>query len=190
MVAASATPVLPTTGFTYIAWARMKSSTADFRTLYRTNNGVVQDVITWSLSGDTTVNSVLSGTTNVIQTNLSYTSAWFINSNLNSDMDLNGLNNRNSLISNWNTSNVDNMSSMFEGATAFNGNISNLWYYSYALGTSEIQSISKNGPNTEIISPAGGMSLKNPNYLSLRWFFFGAGDMFNPNIPQSTQQNS
>ena len=35
MVAASATPVLPTTGFTYICWARMKSSTADWRTLYR-----------------------------------------------------------------------------------------------------------------------------------------------------------
>lgn len=33
--AASIGPVLPTTGFTYIAWARMKSSSADWRTLYR-----------------------------------------------------------------------------------------------------------------------------------------------------------
>jgi hypothetical protein len=30
-------PTLPTTGFTYIAWARMKSSSADYRTLFRTN---------------------------------------------------------------------------------------------------------------------------------------------------------
>jgi len=27
---------------------------------------------------------------------------------------------------------------------------------------------------------SGGMNLKNPNYLSIRWFFAGAGDMFNP----------
>ena len=30
-------PVLPTSGFTYIAWARMNSSSATFRTLFRTN---------------------------------------------------------------------------------------------------------------------------------------------------------
>jgi Concanavalin A-like lectin/glucanases superfamily len=30
-------PVLPTTGFTYIAWARMIASTATFRTLFRTS---------------------------------------------------------------------------------------------------------------------------------------------------------
>ena len=66
----------------------------------------------------------------------------------------------------------------------FDGNISNLWYYSYALGTSEIQNIARNGPNTSMIS-SGGMGLKNPNYLSLRWFFYGAGDMFNPAIPEA-----
>ena len=35
ITAASIGPTLPTTGFTYIAWARMKSSSADWRTLYR-----------------------------------------------------------------------------------------------------------------------------------------------------------
>lgn len=35
--ASSVGPTLPTTGFTYIAWARMKSSSATFRTLFRTN---------------------------------------------------------------------------------------------------------------------------------------------------------
>lgn len=70
----------------------------------------------------------------------------------------------------------------------FDGNISNLWYYNYALGTSEIQNISKNGPNTYMIS-SGGMDLKNPNYLSLRWFFFGAGDMFNPSNSSAYTKN-
>jgi hypothetical protein len=37
IAAASIGPVLPTTGFTYIAWARMKSSSADYRTLFRSN---------------------------------------------------------------------------------------------------------------------------------------------------------
>ena len=61
----------------------------------------------------------------------------------------------------------------------FQGNISNLWYYNYALGTTAIQNIAKNGPNTKMVG-SGGMDLKNPDYLSIRWFFTGAGDMFNP----------
>ncbi len=61
----------------------------------------------------------------------------------------------------------------------FDGYISNLWYYNYALGTSEIQNITNKGPNTKMI---GGSGLSDPtyNYLSLRWFFYGAGDGFNP----------
>ena len=35
--AATIGPTLPTSGFTYIAWARMISSTAQYRTLFRTN---------------------------------------------------------------------------------------------------------------------------------------------------------
>jgi len=61
----------------------------------------------------------------------------------------------------------------------FAGNISNLWYYKYALGTSAIQKISENGPNTKMIGSTG-MSDKTFNYLSLRWFFYGAGDSYNP----------
>jgi hypothetical protein len=37
ITAASIGPVLPTSGFTYIVWARMKSSSADWRTLFRTS---------------------------------------------------------------------------------------------------------------------------------------------------------
>jgi len=59
----------------------------------------------------------------------------------------------------------------------FQGNISNLWYYNYALGTAEIQNIVARGPNTYMAGP----SVSNTtDYLSLRWFFNGAGDMYNP----------
>ncbi len=37
ITAASIGPTLPTSGFTYVAWARMKSSSADWRTLYRSS---------------------------------------------------------------------------------------------------------------------------------------------------------
>ena len=37
MRAASATPTLPTTGFTYIAWARMIASSVSWRTLFRSS---------------------------------------------------------------------------------------------------------------------------------------------------------
>jgi hypothetical protein len=61
----------------------------------------------------------------------------------------------------------------------FDGYISNLWYYNYSLGTAAIQSIVEKGPNTKMVGN-NGLNLKNPNYLSLRWFFTGAHDEFNP----------
>jgi hypothetical protein len=64
----------------------------------------------------------------------------------------------------------------------FAGSISNLWYYNYALGTSAIQKIANDGPNTTMIG-GNGMNDKNSNYLSLRWFFYGAGDAYNPTGP-------
>ena len=60
----------------------------------------------------------------------------------------------------------------------FNGYISNLWYYDYALGTSSIQRLSEKGPNTKMIG-SNGLNDNMFNYLSLRWFFYGAGDTFN-----------
>jgi hypothetical protein len=65
----------------------------------------------------------------------------------------------------------------------FSGNISNLWYYNYALGTSEISKIANSGANTTM-SGSYGMQFNKPNYLSLRWFFYGAGDSYNPTQPQ------
>jgi hypothetical protein len=59
----------------------------------------------------------------------------------------------------------------------FDGFISNLWYYSYALGTAAIYNLVKAGPNTNMATPAMN---KTSNYLSTRWFFAGAGDQYNP----------
>lgn len=52
----------------------------------------------------------------------------------------------------------------------FNGYISNLWYYSYALPTSSIQSLVSAGPNTNIVG-SNGINDKSADYLSLRWYF-------------------
>jgi Concanavalin A-like lectin/glucanases superfamily len=61
----------------------------------------------------------------------------------------------------------------------FDGYISNLWYYNYALGVAAIQGIVTWGPNTKMIGN-NGMNLKDSNYLSLRWFFNDTNDGFNP----------
>jgi len=57
----------------------------------------------------------------------------------------------------------------------FDGYVSNLWYYNYALGTAAIQKLTTNGPNTKMVG-SNGMNDKIFDYLSLRWFFYGAGD--------------
>lgn len=61
----------------------------------------------------------------------------------------------------------------------FSGYVSNLWYYNYGLGTAAIQNIVQNGPNTKMVG-SNAMNMKNPNYLSLRWYFYGTQDQFNP----------
>jgi hypothetical protein len=61
----------------------------------------------------------------------------------------------------------------------FSGYVSNLWYYNYSLGTAAIQNIVHSGPNTKMVG-SNSMNMKNPNYLSLRWFFYGTQDQFNP----------
>ncbi len=60
----------------------------------------------------------------------------------------------------------------------FDGNISNLWYYDYALGTAEIQNITTTGPNTTMVGSTG-INDTLSNYLSLRWYFDGTGDGYN-----------
>ena len=64
----------------------------------------------------------------------------------------------------------------------FQGNISNLWYFNYALGTSEIQRIANQGPN---LTFKGKAQNNDTDYLSLRWYFYGAGNQFTPTVTTS-----
>ena len=60
----------------------------------------------------------------------------------------------------------------------FSGYLSNLRYYYSALGTTEINRIVTTGPNLEM---TGDMLTKSkPYYLSMRWFFMGNQDGYNP----------
>lgn len=61
----------------------------------------------------------------------------------------------------------------------FSGYISNLYYYDYALGMNEISSIVNNGPSTKM-KGSDNLNIKSGDYLSLRWFFYGMGDGYNP----------
>ena len=66
----------------------------------------------------------------------------------------------------------------------FDGYISNLWYYNYALGTAAIQQLVAKGPDTTIAGN-DGINVKNSKYLSMRWFFDGQGDSYNPAVIDS-----
>lgn len=75
-----------------------------------------------------------------------------------------------------------NYGDVYVGANGgFDGYVSNLQYFNYALGTAAIQRIVAKGPNTTLIGNTG-MTDRYRNYLSLRWFFFGAGDGYNPSM--------
>lgn len=54
----------------------------------------------------------------------------------------------------------------------FDGYISNLWYFNYALGTMEIQKIAMTGPSTKMAG-SSPLNLKSSNFLSTQWYFSG-----------------
>ena len=63
----------------------------------------------------------------------------------------------------------------------FSGYLSDLRYFSYGLGTAEIQQIVDKGPNLQVSSSSSNQLTTNvPKYLSLRWFFTGNKDGYNP----------
>jgi len=63
----------------------------------------------------------------------------------------------------------------------FSGYLSNLRYFSKAIGTYDIQKILMSGPNTKMLDASGTPNAKDPNYLSLGWYFDSASpDMYNP----------
>ena len=60
----------------------------------------------------------------------------------------------------------------------FSGYISDLRYFNHGLGTEKIQSIVDGGPNLTMLGQ--NMNDTDPKYLSLRWFFMGSKDGYNP----------
>lgn len=97
---------------------------------------------------------------------------WFnvmiICKNKNVDVLINGLVSKSVELNTIPKQNYGNVYVGFNGG--FDGNLSDLWYYDYCLGTYEIQTIMNNGPNTKAssVSKTGD---KTSNYLSLRWYF-------------------
>jgi hypothetical protein len=63
----------------------------------------------------------------------------------------------------------------------FDGNTSSLKYYNYAINTRDIQNIIYKGPNLKMLDDNGNSNNKsNYDYLSLRWYFMGNKDGYNP----------
>ena len=62
----------------------------------------------------------------------------------------------------------------------FSGYSSCLRYFNYAIGTREIQNIVTSGPCTNLLDSSLLGRENMPRYLSLRWFFTGQKDMYNP----------
>ena len=60
----------------------------------------------------------------------------------------------------------------------FDGYTSSLRYFDKAISTSNIQSIINDGPNMKIKSE--DLTKSKPQYLSLRWYFFGNENSYNP----------
>ena len=60
----------------------------------------------------------------------------------------------------------------------FSGYLSDLRYYNYGLGTAQIQRIVDAGPNMQMTGST--LTESKPRYLSLRWFFAGNRDSYNP----------
>jgi hypothetical protein len=52
----------------------------------------------------------------------------------------------------------------------FNGNLSNLWYYNYALSTTEIDTLVQHGPNLKSANTSSN-SKNFVDYLSLKWYW-------------------
>ena len=65
------------------------------------------------------------------------------------------------------------------GNNKWHGHLSNIRYYNYYLNLSQIKAIFNNGPNLKR-SENDALVKNAPPYLSIRYFFGGQGDMYNP----------
>jgi len=55
----------------------------------------------------------------------------------------------------------------------FNGFISDLWYFDRSLGPGDISSLVRKGPNLKMSTDAEDLTVNKPDFLSLRWYFYG-----------------
>ena len=55
----------------------------------------------------------------------------------------------------------------------FNGYISDLWYYDRSLGPGEIANLVRKGPNMKMSEDGEDLTISKPDFLSLRWYFYG-----------------
>lgn len=62
----------------------------------------------------------------------------------------------------------------------FSGYTSSLRYFNTSIGTSEIQSIVDKGPSLKMLGSTVNDTKSDAQYLSLRWYFSGNNDMYNP----------
>jgi hypothetical protein len=77
--------------------------TSPYKKMYKTVNGIVTDVLIWQNRSDTTVTSSTTGTQNTVNTNLDYTSGWYISSHNQNALSLNLNSTDENIIANWNT---------------------------------------------------------------------------------------
>lgn len=72
-----------------------------------------------------------------------------------------------------------NYGDVYIGGNNLMAQISNLWYWDYALTINEIQNIMNKGPNLTLLNEDSTVK-HGANYLSLRWYFYGLNDGYNP----------
>lgn len=83
------------------------------------------------------------------------------------DIYINGTLMKRHKLSNIVKQNYDNLYVNYNGG--FSGNLSNLKYYNYAIGTLEIDSITTNGPSLKI-KENSNIEKSKPQYLSAQWY--------------------
>jgi hypothetical protein len=84
------------------------------------------------------------------------------------DIYINGTLTKRHKLSNIVKQNYDNLYVNYNGG--FSGNLSDLKYYNYAIGTLEIDSVTARGPNLKVKNNSNIEKAK-PQYLSTHWYF-------------------
>ena len=84
------------------------------------------------------------------------------------DIYINGVMTKRHKLSNIVKQNYDDLYVNYNGG--FSGNLSDLKYYNYAIGTLEIDALTTKGPNLKI-KKNSNIEQSKPQYLSSQWYF-------------------